>query len=93
MINMKQFIDKWKGHDSYELKGRAIHRGKSLLREETLLLSEIESWEIHPEMVFDIVEIRRKDGVVLIWFDYKNDLKAILGAAFPAKNQDVSIKA
>lgn len=84
MIGLKQVGDWLQGHDSYELRGRVIHR-KIWFREETLPIDEIATWTIYPEMSFDVVEIRRKDGVVLIWFDFKNDLLAILNA-FPARD-------
>ena len=84
MIILNRIVEKLKGYDSYELRDRVIHRRK-FFREETLGIDEIETWAIHPEMIFDIVEIHRKGGSTLMWFDYKNDLKAILNAAFPAR--------
>src|SRR5215469_7422814 len=80
MINLKQIGDWLKGRDTYELRDRVIHRRSTPFREDTLPIDEIETWTSHPEMTFDVVEIHRKDGTVLIWFDYENDLKAILGA-------------
>ena len=82
MIDLGRIVEMLRGHDSYELKGRVIHR-RQYLREETLALDEIESWAVHPEMSFDVVEIRRKGGGTLVWFDHKDDLKAILDASGP----------
>ena len=82
MLSPRTVIDRLKGYDSYELRDGVIHRRYALFREEFLPVSEIESWTSHPEMVFDVVEIRRKGNRPLIWFDYRNDLKAILEALY-----------
>jgi hypothetical protein len=80
---LKKFIDSVKGLDSDEMKEGLIYY-RVYFREETLKIDEIESWQSYPEMGFDIVEIRRKDGSTLILFDDKNDLLAILNAILPA---------
>ena len=80
MLNLRKAINWLKGHDSYELRDGVIHRWRAPFREETLPVSEIVSWTSYPEMIFDVVEIRRKGDRPLIWFDHLNDLTAILEA-------------
>jgi hypothetical protein len=80
MPNLRIVINWLKGHDSYELRDGVIHRWRAPFREETLPVSEIESWTSYPEMAFDVVEIRRRGNRPLIWFDHRNDLTAILEA-------------
>jgi hypothetical protein len=83
---LSKIADWLNGYDRYELHSRAIcHRHKWGLREEMLAIDEIAGWSIDPEIIFDVVEIRRTDGSVLVWLDYRNDLKAIL-EGLPARD-------
>jgi len=78
MINLKKIAVWLKGYDSYELRQRAIHHKMGLLREEIIPIDEIETWTVHPEMIFDIVELLLKNGDIRMIYDYRNDLIAIL---------------
>ncbi|QEH38253.1 hypothetical protein OJF2_68510 [Aquisphaera giovannonii] len=78
MIGLKRVIGYLKGHDSYELRARTILRRIGPFHKETLPVDDIETWTCYPEMIFDVVEVRLKDGNTVTWLDYKNDLLAIL---------------
>ena len=82
MVTLKQIVDCLRGHDSYALRDRVIYRTRDF-REYSLSIDEIESWSVYPEMCFDVVEVRLKAGGTMIWFDYKDDLIAILRTAIP----------
>lgn len=88
MITLKKFFDRLFCRDSYQLRDGVIHRKKYPFREEALPIDEIATWTMHPEMIFQVVEVRRKGGEDLIWFDYNGDLKSILRMACPAAEKE-----
>ncbi len=78
MLDLRSIIDQIKGYDTYSVRNGVIIRRYALFREEQLPVEEVESWAIYPEMIFDVVEIKKKNSLSLIWFDYRNDLIGIL---------------
>ena len=64
--------------DSYELRGLEIIRGRGSKPEDRLRVADIKSWQIHPEMVFDMVEITLADSQRVVWLDKYDDLRGIL---------------
>ena len=69
--------------DEYELSGAEIVRGRGSRPEDRLQIADIKSWQIHPEMVFDIVQITLTDGLEFVWLDRHNDLIAALRRVAP----------
>ena len=53
-----------------------------------LKASEISSWQIHPEMTFDIAEIHLIGGTTLRWLDHDGSLLTILRRVAPARETE-----
>ena len=74
------FIDKVYGrnrNDWYEAaKNHIVHH--SAKGDQNIYFDDIVLWKIHPEMLFDVIEIQLRDGSLLCLKDYKNDLVKIL---------------
>ncbi len=70
-------------HDSYELCGGEIARGRGLRPNDKVRVAEIASWQVFPEMVFDVVEITLVGDGRVVWLDKHNDLTSILRRAAP----------
>ena len=66
------------GPDEYEVRGSEIVRVKSSDAQDALQIADLVSWQIHPEMVFDVIEITLNDGRQFVWLDKHDDLKRIL---------------
>jgi hypothetical protein len=62
----------------YELKDNEIISGRGRHPRDRISVEQIKSWQIYPEMVFDIVLIELMDGCVIQWHDRYKDLIAIL---------------
>jgi hypothetical protein len=75
--------------DEYELCGSEIVRGRGLHPEDRLRVADIRSWQIHPEMVFDMVQITLTDGLEFVWLDKHDDLIGILRRVAPTAEMDV----
>jgi hypothetical protein len=88
MINLKDVALWLKGYDSYELKQRVIRRKMGLFREEVVPIDEVETWTIHQEMAFDVIEFCLKNGDAKIALDYKNDLITILRMNIGARERE-----
>ena len=69
----------------YELRGQEIIRGRGSRRQGRLEVREIVSWQVHPEMIFDMIQIRMADGQEVVWLDTYDDLKNVLRRAAPGK--------
>jgi hypothetical protein len=63
--------------DWYELRGNEIIK-HSPAETKKINIKEIISWAITNEMVFDLVKIQMKNGEIIVWEDYYNDLVSIL---------------
>ena len=69
----------------YGLRGEEIIRGKGSRPEDRLQIADILAWQVHPEMVFDIVEIKLAGDQELVWLDKHDELKSILRRIAPGK--------
>jgi hypothetical protein len=72
------WLDRTLKNDVYELRGSEILRGRGSCSENRLSMAEVRTWQIYPEMGFDVVEIQMADGQKLRWIDKYNDLVSIL---------------
>ena len=77
-------------HESYELCGSEIVRGRGSQPEDRLQVADVTAWQIHPEMVFDVVEISLADGRRVVWLDKYDDLTGILRRVAPSREQAVA---
>jgi hypothetical protein len=72
-MNLLRSFHSWLDHTFkngvYELRGDEIIRGRGLRPENRLRLADVKSWQIFPEMGFDIVEITLADGRRILRFD------------------------
>ena len=64
--------------DVYELCGGEIVRGRGSRPDDRLRVSDVKTWQIYPEMSFDVVESTLTDGRKIRWFDKYDDLTDIL---------------
>jgi hypothetical protein len=71
--------------DEYGLRGEEVIRGRGARPEDRVQVSDILSWQVHPEMVFDMVQIKLLGNQELVWLDKHDDLKSILRRAAPGK--------
>jgi hypothetical protein len=78
---------KLKTTDVYELCGKEIVCGRGRLSEHRLPVAKLKSWQVHPEMGFDLVFIKLVDGETRQWPDTYNDLVAILRGVAPEKEE------
>jgi hypothetical protein len=77
-------------HEAYELCGPEIVRGRGSQPEDRLQVADVAAWQIHPEMVFDVVEITLADGRRVVWLDKYDDLTGILRRVAPSREQAVA---
>jgi hypothetical protein len=70
-------VFKMRRFDWYELKDNEIVK-HSLDASRRIHIKEILSWTVTNEMLFDLVEIQMKNGEIIVWEDYYNDLVSIL---------------
>lgn len=77
-------------HDSYELCGSEIVRGRGSHPEDRLQVADVTAWRIHPEMVFDMIEITLADGRSLIWLDTDDALIGILRYVARSRERDLA---
>lgn len=69
----------------YELRGQEIIRGRGSRSKDRVQVAEVLSWQVHPEMVFDMIQIQLAGGQEVVWLDTHDDLKNILRRAAPGK--------
>ena len=69
----------------YELRGQEIIRGKGSRPEDRLQVAEVLSWQGHPEMVFDMIQIQLAGGQEVVWLDKHDELKDILRHEVPSR--------
>ena len=77
-----------RGTEEYELCGSEIVRGRGLRPDDRLRVVDVRSWQVHPEMVFDVVEITLTNGVQFAWLDKHDDLVEILRRVAPRAEAD-----
>jgi len=77
-------------HEAYELCGSEIVRGRGASPEDRLQVADVTGWQVHPEMVFDVVEITLADGRRVVWLDKYDDLTSILRRVAPSREQAVA---
>ena len=53
-------------------------------------VADIKAWQIHPEMVFDTVQITLIDDQQVVWLDKYDDLTGILRRVAPSKELPTS---
>lgn len=80
--NLGFFLDrrlrKMLKNDTYFVDGSALVRQRGFFARQTLPIASIQSWTLHQEMVFDIVEIELTDNVVVRWIDDDGSLVMLL---------------
>jgi hypothetical protein len=76
--------------DEYELCGCEIVRGNGSRPEDRLRAADVKSWQICPEMVFDMIEITLADGRRFVWLDTHDDLIGILRRVAPKAELDMA---
>lgn len=88
-MKLSRVFSSWFGgrlrHEAYELCGAEIVRGRGSRPEDRLQVSDVTAWQIHPEMVFDVVEITLADGRRVVWLDTYDDLTGILRRVAPSR--------
>lgn len=91
MLNRIGFrLQKWFAHrfkvGVYGRRNDEIIVWRGLRKPDRIQIEEIESWQMFPDMTFDIVEINLKNGYRWQLLDIYNDLIAILREA--ARNRE-----
>jgi hypothetical protein len=80
--NLMFRVQRWFDHrfkiGIYELRGNEIIVWRGLRKPDMIRIDEIESWQITPEMIFDIVTVHLKTGVRRQMLDTYDDLISIL---------------
>ncbi|HUR45798.1 MAG TPA: hypothetical protein VMZ27_08000 [Candidatus Saccharimonadales bacterium] len=76
--------------ERYELLGDRIVKRPGFHPGDSIQLNDIERWSVHYEMTFDIAQITKKNGEILIWLDVHNDLLEILNQVAKKKEQPTS---
>ena len=62
----------------YELQDGELVSGRGRRPEDRLATADVTSWQVFPEMGFDVVVIDLADGRQVRWIDKYNDLIGIL---------------
>jgi hypothetical protein len=78
MTRLQKWLDHKFGVNVYELRDGNIVKDRGRKPSDTLALSDIASWHVEHEMVFDIIRIRLQGGDEVRWLDTYNDLLGIL---------------
>ena len=86
--NFQSWLDHKLKIGVYELRSDTIVCGKGRRSEHTLAIAELVSWQVFPEMGFDLVVIESVGGQQLRWIDKYDDLIAILRKVAPEKERD-----
>ena len=72
----------------YKICDDNIIKYKGYFHKEIICFDTIKCWQVYYEMGFDVFEIRKIDGTVLIWIDYLGDLSKILHENLSSKRVD-----
>jgi hypothetical protein len=69
---------------TYEFKdGKIIKNNGPWRRATEIPREDLQEWLIIPEMGFDVVILKKKDGQAIAWIDTYGDLEKVLGGNFP----------
>ena len=81
-MTLLQRFERWLDHKLksgvYELQGSELVSGRGRRPEDRLAIADVRSWQVFPEMGFDIVEIVLAGGQRVRWIDTYDDLINIL---------------
>lgn len=69
----------------YDVQGTEIICGRGRGSDHRLPISEVRTWQIYPEMGFDVVTIDLTSGLQLRWIDKYDDLISILRKVAPER--------
>jgi hypothetical protein len=90
-MGLASTFQSWLDHklkiDTYELQGTEIIRGRGKRSEHRLSIEQLESWQLYPEMGFDLVLLNLADGGQLRWINRYDDLYSILRKVAPEKEK------
>jgi hypothetical protein len=86
-FTFQSWIDHKLKNGVYELRGTEIICGRGRRTDHRLAVAELDSWQIHPDMGFDLVVIWLVGGGQLRWIDTYDDLISILRNVAPEKEQ------
>jgi len=80
-------LDKVLRVNTYRLVGDTLVKGRGTRRNSRIRLADVKSWQILPEMGFDVVMIELESCETYQWLDDYNDLIEVLRTCLPDAEQ------
>lgn len=85
--SFKSWLDHKLKNGVCELRGTEVICGRGKRPDHRLSVAELDSWQVHPEMGFDLVIIRLASDGELRWIDKYDDLISILRKIAPEEEK------
>jgi hypothetical protein len=87
LFSIQSWLDHKLKRGVYELRADEIIFGRGKRPDHRLVVTELDSWQIYPEMGFDLVVIGLAGGGERRWIDTYDDLISILRKVAPEKEK------